>query len=391
MNMKKVLASAMSAVCVLGAGILPSAPAAMAADPADHYVSLEPMSHYVKAGDIIVIKVKVSNYSDNGFGGMQVKVDQTTGDKLTLNAVASYNDLTGNADTGEAAVIFNENDSDYVVEYQYKIPDNAAVGTSYAFRLNDAFTFACDPDGNEVALSGLGSETYITVDDKGQKDVAFAASPATIVAEPGQEFSVDITSHGADLNAVSGFQFKIKMPEGIECLGLAKNTTDEGAELVFNKDTLELATAQQKGAPIGLKENEVVATVKFKVPDNFAEGDYSYSVNEAYISDENGTISTPVTSTSLKLSVGKDTPAGGKLGDANLDGVVDAKDASLVLVEYALLSTDKPETFTAQQKKNGDVNFDGKIDSKDASRILSYYSYLSTGGSDIMEEWVKTH
>ncbi len=391
MNMKKALASAMSAVCVLGAGILPSAPAAMAADPADHYVSLEPMSHYVKAGDIIVIKVKVSNYSDNGFGGMQVKVDQTTGDKLTLNAVASYNDLTGNADTGEAAVIFNENDSDYVVEYQYKIPDNAAVGTSYAFRLNDAFTFACDPDGNEVALSGLGSETYITVDDKGQKDVAFAASPATIVAEPGQEFSVDITSHGADLNAVSGFQFKIKMPEGIECLGLAKNTTDEGADLVFNKDTLELATAQQKGAPIGLKENEVVATVKFKVPDNFAEGDYSYSVNEAYISDENGTISTPVTSTSLKLSVGKDTPAGGKLGDANLDGVVDAKDASLVLVEYALLSTDKPETFTAQQKKNGDVNFDGKIDSKDASRILSYYSYLSTGGSDIMEEWVKTH
>jgi len=391
MNMKKALASAMSAVCVLGAGILPSAPAAMAADPADHYVSLEPMSHYVKAGDIIVIKVKVSNYSDNGFGGMQVKVDQTTGDKLTLNAVASYNDLTGNADTGEAAVIFNENDSDYVVEYQYKIPDNAAVGTSYAFRLNDAFTFACDPDGNEVALSGLGSETYITVDDKGQKDVAFAASPATIVAEPGQEFSVDITSHGADLNAVSGFQFKIKMPEGIECLGLAKNTTGEGADLVFNKDTLELATAQQKGAPIGLKENEVVATVKFKVPDNFKEGDYSYSVNEAYISDENGTISTPVTSTSLKLSVGKDTPAGVKLGDANLDGAVDAKDASLVLVEYALLSTDKPETFTAQQKKNGDVNFDGKIDSKDASRILSYYSYLSTGGSDIMEEWVKTH
>ncbi|MCR5016747.1 MAG: hypothetical protein K6A75_09325 [Ruminococcus sp.] len=391
MNMKKALASAMSAVCVLGAGILPSAPAAMAADPADHYISLEPMSHYVKAGDIVVIKVKVSNYSDNGFGGMQVKVDQTAGDKLTLNAVASYNDLTGNADTGEAAVIFNENDSDYVVEYQYKIPDNAAVGTSYAFKVNDAFTFACDPDGNEVSLSGLGSETYITVDDKGQKDVAFAASPATIVAEPGQEFSVDITSHGADLNAVSGFQFKIKMPEGIECLGLAKNTTDEGADLVFNKDTLELATAQQKGAPIGLKENEVVATVKFKVPDNFAEGDYSYSVNEAYISDENGTISTPVTSTSLKLSVGKDTPAGGKLGDANLDGAVDAKDASLVLVEYALLSTDKPETFTAQQKKNGDVNFDGKIDSKDASRILSYYSYLSTGGSDIMEEWVKTH
>lgn len=391
MNMKRILASAMVTVCVLGSGVFTSAPAAMAADPADHYVSLEPMSYYVKAGDIIVIKVKVSNYSDNGFGGMQVKVDQTTGDKLTLNAVGSYNYLTGNVEAGEAAVIFNENDSDYVVEYQYQIPDNAAVGTSYAFRLNDAFTFACDPDGNEVALSGLGSETYITVDDKGQKDVAFAASPVTIVAEPGQEFSVDITSLGADLNAVSGFQFKIKMPEGIECLGLAKNTTDEGAELVFNKDTLELATVQQKGAPIGLKENEVVATVKFKVPDNFKEGDYSYSVNEAYISDENGTISTPVTSTSLKLSVGKDTPAGGKLGDADLNGVVDAKDASKVLGEYALLSTGAEGTFNDQQKENGDVNFDTKVDAKDASRILAYYSYLSTGGSDIMEEWVKTN
>lgn len=66
------------------------------------------------------------------------------------------------------------------------------------------------------------------------------------------------------------------------------------------------------------------------------------------------------------------------LGDVNEDGKVDSADASLVLSEYAAMSTGGKTTLTAQQAFNGDVNFDCSINSTDASDILAYYGYAST-------------
>ncbi len=65
-------------------------------------------------------------------------------------------------------------------------------------------------------------------------------------------------------------------------------------------------------------------------------------------------------------------------GDANEDGVVDGRDASLVLTEYAKISTSSPASFSESQTIRADVNFDDIIDARDASMILSYYAYLST-------------
>lgn len=76
------------------------------------------------------------------------------------------------------------------------------------------------------------------------------------------------------------------------------------------------------------------------------------------------------------------------LGDPNGDGVVDAKDASLILSEYSLLSTGEKATFTSAQKQAADVNTDGLTDSKDSSRILGYYSYLSTGGKETINDFL---
>ncbi len=66
------------------------------------------------------------------------------------------------------------------------------------------------------------------------------------------------------------------------------------------------------------------------------------------------------------------------LGDVNGDGKVNAVDASQVLAEYALHSTNAPETFDESQKKAADVNGDGKINAFDASMILAYYAYKAT-------------
>ena len=70
--------------------------------------------------------------------------------------------------------------------------------------------------------------------------------------------------------------------------------------------------------------------------------------------------------------------------------MVDAVDSSLILSEYAALSSGKPGKFSNEQKKAADVDENGMTDAVDASMVLAYYSYLSSGGSIAdMREWRK--
>ena len=77
------------------------------------------------------------------------------------------------------------------------------------------------------------------------------------------------------------------------------------------------------------------------------------------------------------------------LGDVDNDSTVSSSDASLVLAEYAALSTSGESILDAKQKKAADVNGDETIDASDASLILAYYAYVSTGGTETdMEKWL---
>lgn len=67
----------------------------------------------------------------------------------------------------------------------------------------------------------------------------------------------------------------------------------------------------------------------------------------------------------------------------NEDGKVDAKDATIVLVAYAKVSTGSEDGLTEKQRKAADVNADGKVDAKDASSILAYYAMASTASGDV--------
>lgn len=77
------------------------------------------------------------------------------------------------------------------------------------------------------------------------------------------------------------------------------------------------------------------------------------------------------------------------MGDVDNDGTVSSADASLVLAEYAALSTSGIPVLNEKQKKTADVNGDETIDASDASLILAYYAYVSTGGTETdMEKWL---
>ena len=79
------------------------------------------------------------------------------------------------------------------------------------------------------------------------------------------------------------------------------------------------------------------------------------------------------------------------LGDVNFDGKVNAVDASVISMEYALLSTDGISGFTDEQNKAGDANDDGVINAVDGSYVMCYYAYLSTGGTETnMKNWLES-
>lgn len=76
------------------------------------------------------------------------------------------------------------------------------------------------------------------------------------------------------------------------------------------------------------------------------------------------------------------------LGDVVIDGKIDSKDATAILVEYSARATGGAPTLIEEALDAADANKDTKVDSKDASAILSYYSYTATGGKDSLEDFL---
>lgn len=77
------------------------------------------------------------------------------------------------------------------------------------------------------------------------------------------------------------------------------------------------------------------------------------------------------------------------LGDVNQDGVVNAADASQILIEAAAIGAGKNASFTQVQNYSADVNGDGSINAGDASFILQYAAYQGVGGTDALPVFIE--
>ena len=66
------------------------------------------------------------------------------------------------------------------------------------------------------------------------------------------------------------------------------------------------------------------------------------------------------------------------LGDVTDDGIVDGRDASAVLTDYAKRSANKDGQLDHSQSIAADVDGNLIVDGNDATTILSYYAYIST-------------
>ena len=71
-------------------------------------------------------------------------------------------------------------------------------------------------------------------------------------------------------------------------------------------------------------------------------------------------------------------------GDVNGDGLINAVDASSVLVYYASVSAGEDGGYSEEQELAADVNDDGIINAVDASCILAYYAYVSSSDEELI-------
>ena len=76
------------------------------------------------------------------------------------------------------------------------------------------------------------------------------------------------------------------------------------------------------------------------------------------------------------------------LGDVNGDKIIDGRDATDILTDYAKSSTGQDSKYNEEQKTAADVNKDNIIDGRDASAILSYYAKTSVGEKITLEEYI---
>ena len=101
------------------------------------------------------------------------------------------------------------------------------------------------------------------------------------------------------------------------------------------------------------------------------------------------TTTTPATTTTTTTTAPHDKDY--SLGDVNGDNYIDAVDASMVLSEYAKVSSNLNGSFNDKQKKAANVDNNSYIDAVDASKILSYYAYVSSGNGQkvTLSEFIK--
>lgn len=87
-------------------------------------------------------------------------------------------------------------------------------------------------------------------------------------------------------------------------------------------------------------------------------------------------------------SVVNEKPAFFEFGDVDENGIIDARDASLVFNEYSKVSTGADSSFSEEQQKNADINKDGLIDAIDAFYIADYYSSRLIGSTATFESYI---
>ena len=75
-------------------------------------------------------------------------------------------------------------------------------------------------------------------------------------------------------------------------------------------------------------------------------------------------------------------------GDVNMDGSVDAYDATTILIATANAGAGEESGLNDNQKIYADVNCDGEFNAVDATLVLQYAAYAGAGGKLSLKAYI---
>ena len=237
------------------------------------------------------------------------------------------------------------------------------------------------PAGTKALYESLGGwnkfativEMGVTPTDISTLSDAMYASAAT--ALKGGEGTLTINLRNAQ--STSGYSFDLLLPDGVTVDSYTLSSRHNGHSETMNYNA---TTGVYSFAVLSLQSKELkgndgaVWTLKLKVADGVAAGDYAVSVQNAKYSLTSGSTSVSLSDVTSLLTI-EDY----KKGDANGDGAADIADA--VCIVNHVVGKDTPSYVAAAADANGD----GVVDIADAVRVVN----LVVGKIDALSRGLK--
>ena len=179
-----------------------------------------------------------------------------------------------------------------------------------------------------------------------------------------------------------------------------KITSDTAVYALYKKMTISLDDKPKKteyyskDGNIDLNGLKVTITAEKQLPEKDGQGKFKIAkevigieskctaipatLSEAFVNGNTANVKVyPIDSEKEILSY--DINFFPEIGDADMNGSVNASDASQILMFYSFASTGKTPVYKDGQQQRADVNKDGMVDSNDATIVMVYYAAASTG------------
>jgi hypothetical protein len=226
-------------------------------------------------------------------------------------------------------------------------------------------------------------------------DEGFIITPVVANVKPGEPAEIEIRLENKSNRKVGQFVVRVDN-ENLPIKGATVTMEDTFCYAVDGNKEYELINdtwycdTLASGEPQEIDTTQAVCQLVINIPADAQPGEYEWKIDRFHVV-ENGYdgVEFDANIQPGKIVVGGSSELKYKLGDVNMDGKVNAVDASETLREYASRSTSGEPYLTEIQRLAADVDRNGKVDAIDASYILMYYSYLSTGGTDDIEVYLK--
>ena len=236
-------------------------------------------------------------------------------------------------------------------------------GSTYPYQVEA--TIVDDPDNPDNPDNPDEQETIAVTDISSLTDAIYAEGA---MAQSGGETTLTIRLKNAQ--TATAYSFDLQLPEGVT---LAKDNNGDYQYTLSNRHNghgetvnYQAGTGVYSFAVLSLQTKQIsgnegaIWTLKLKVADNVANGDYAVKISNAKYSLTSGSAKVNLPETTSKLTVSQY-----KKGDANNDGDVDIADAVCIVNHVVGLPT---PSFV---ENAADANGDGDVDIADAVRIVN--------------------